>query len=530
MVEENCALSDNCIVMKEAKKQRRFTRQVSCNNCDKRFHAFCCGWEDMGEGDFNEAKGTFICNKCNIFISAVADKLFDKVNCIFTEMKENLLPFSNTPLLKTTGAQTDPITHALNNNTQFHCEIQPTQGDTNKTNNFSAATTQTDMPQEADKSDIYTQTVPCTQIQKLMSTTHTHTSNLMEHTEKHSREESPFTSANKPTQLNKSKNAPPPPPTQHTLTSKTKVEPGSLPYFDANGNPTYFLCHIEADLKIEDIINILNLKDIDTTKIVVLQPENDFKKRKYVILEAKKHKKDIDSFVESFLERPVNGWYLKRCPPKNYSASPRSNMQGKQTHSQTYYKHSQTNQRQNEHRSGLIPTPTYQKQSHIPHQPQHDQTYYTHAQRTLKTNSQQAEQQFLHHTEQQNEAQKQTFINQPHWAKFQQTQTYTPTKTHYQNAPTHASYVRPNHTYSDQTKINSASSNLQMQMPNTSTYQTQNSSTIQPRMSTFTPEHHTQNSLNNHKTNNLSYNHSSNIQSEQMIPFLENILTMLKAK
>jgi len=90
MVEENCSLLDKCLVVKETKKHKRFTRVVNCNNCEKKFHAYCCGWETMSENEVNDAESTFVCIKCNRFISAVADKIYEKVDGILNAMKNEI--------------------------------------------------------------------------------------------------------------------------------------------------------------------------------------------------------------------------------------------------------------------------------------------------------------------------------------------------------------------------------------------------------------------------------------------------------
>jgi len=88
----------------------------------------------MSEGDFNEAKGTFICNKCNSFISAVANKIFDKVNSIFSELKEEIsnLKKANLDLKATLEMRNnDNVSQIVNNPTNIEthntCEIKPVE-------------------------------------------------------------------------------------------------------------------------------------------------------------------------------------------------------------------------------------------------------------------------------------------------------------------------------------------------------------------------------------------------------------------
>jgi len=103
MGEENCALLDKCLVVKETKKNKRLTRLVNCNNCDKAFHVYCCGWKELSENEVTEVESTFVCNKCNGFISAVADKIYEKMNYVLNAMKEEItqLRHSNVELKAT---------------------------------------------------------------------------------------------------------------------------------------------------------------------------------------------------------------------------------------------------------------------------------------------------------------------------------------------------------------------------------------------------------------------------------------------
>jgi len=103
MGEENCALLDKCLVAKETKRNKRYTRLVNCNNCDKAFHVYCCGWKEMSENEVTEAESTFVCNKCNGFISAVADKIYEKMNSVLNAMRDEItqLRLSNVELKAT---------------------------------------------------------------------------------------------------------------------------------------------------------------------------------------------------------------------------------------------------------------------------------------------------------------------------------------------------------------------------------------------------------------------------------------------
>jgi len=83
MVESKCSLDDECYVINENKKQKKYTRSIACRNCNRTFHAYCAGWEEKTDAQLNADKTLFVCNNCNTFLDLVAEKVSQKVSALF---------------------------------------------------------------------------------------------------------------------------------------------------------------------------------------------------------------------------------------------------------------------------------------------------------------------------------------------------------------------------------------------------------------------------------------------------------------
>jgi len=94
-----CALSEQCLVIKEGKKQKRFTRAITCQRCERQFHSYCCNWHDKNEADFNKDKFMFACKRCENFISAVADLIYGRVNALFVDLHKEIADLKETNLI-----------------------------------------------------------------------------------------------------------------------------------------------------------------------------------------------------------------------------------------------------------------------------------------------------------------------------------------------------------------------------------------------------------------------------------------------
>jgi len=90
MVESKCSLSDNCHVVNEGKKQKRFIRLIDCRNCQRSFHTYCAGWQDKTEGQINEEVQLFVCDSCNNFLDAITERLGQKVSALLNSFRSEI--------------------------------------------------------------------------------------------------------------------------------------------------------------------------------------------------------------------------------------------------------------------------------------------------------------------------------------------------------------------------------------------------------------------------------------------------------
>jgi len=102
MTRSECALSPNCCLSAENKRDRKASRLIDCRLCLKSWHAFCIGYETLEEAELDEKSTKFVCNKCNFFVNAVADVVSDKISVLLdnlqTKLEEKLSMRTNVDL------------------------------------------------------------------------------------------------------------------------------------------------------------------------------------------------------------------------------------------------------------------------------------------------------------------------------------------------------------------------------------------------------------------------------------------------
>jgi len=265
MGEENCALLDKCLVVKETKKNKRLTRLVNCNNCDKAFHVYCCGWKELSENEVTEIESTFVCNKCSGFISAVADKIYEKINYELNAMREEItqLRLSNVELKATVE--------------KYKCKLPNT-----------------------------THTV-------VANSGHDDTSNCVI-IDKH-------TADNGDRNSNDNKSD------EIVITSDPDVDSDYMPVnkntkhnnkslSTSDNTLTYYLCSVENILTVDDVRIILMDANISLAGIKILEAKGNFKNKKFLVISSDESVK-IFNFKLCFNDSKLNGtWFLRLTPPK----------------------------------------------------------------------------------------------------------------------------------------------------------------------------------------------------------------------
>jgi len=250
-----CSLQDQCYVINEGKKHKKLTRLFACRNCRKSFHAYCGGWHEKSETQFNTEKETFVCDSCNTFFDAVSDLVAQKIKTAFNSFRaeikqllvsntssENIAKIDNS-IDKSIKEVQSGLSHDLENSNNEILESLVSSENNNC------------ITDENDK---------CTQ------------------------------------QANKSKNE----------NLFKNVQPDKI-------SNTQYLCSIENELSLADIDLILTDANIKLDNIQISNVSGDFKRKKYVEISSNSAI-SMFKFKRLFNASNLNGtWFLRQTPPKH---------------------------------------------------------------------------------------------------------------------------------------------------------------------------------------------------------------------
>jgi len=268
MTRSECALSPNCCLSAENKRDKKYSRLIDCRLCLKSWHAFCIGYETLGEGEFDEKSTKFVCNKCNFFVNAVADVVSDKISVLLDNLQTKLE-------LKLSMRTNVDLRNEENNNSCDHDQSvsvdipTPTSDDQFTAKNCSNNNAVHKGALEPPTSH---KNINCT-------------------TEK----ENKFTQ-----QVNMSKN-------DNSCENEQQ---------DKMSN-TQYLCSIENELSLADIKFILTDANINLDHVNISEVSGNFKRKKYVEISSNSAI-TMFKFKRLFNASSLNGtWFLRQTPPKH---------------------------------------------------------------------------------------------------------------------------------------------------------------------------------------------------------------------